>query len=257
MTSGRRRLILIPGFGLGPRSWDPLLEQFGESSGADIFRYRYELLSGSEEAAPSPILTLAGQLLRDLTDSRPTLVFAFSLGTAVVAEALKRGAPDSLIGVVAMGGVPGPEVTSGEFREIADDLVASQDRDQELVRLYANTLHGRNIVADELSEFTPPLRKQIASPETASGMVSIPVPILFVFGSEDRILCPPGADQLVELFPTATVHHVSGGHAVHLDSPRATASAIRAWESEQVRPAYAVEPPSAGGRAFLARCEHG
>lgn len=149
----------------------------------------------------------------------------------MVGEALGAGVPESVSGIVALGGMPGPEEASRGYRAIAGDLTMSYDRDPELVGLYANTASARTCIAEELARFPLPLRRTLVRPRETAGLVCArALPWLFVFGRDDRILLPTDDQVLSSGFPVATIRRLTGGHAVHLDSPRATAEAIMAWE---------------------------
>ncbi|WP_454140719.1 alpha/beta fold hydrolase [Microbacterium lacticum] len=224
-----RRLILIPGYGLGPRSWDPLLRHLDPPPSQEVVRYRYDTSPLQEEARAASVLdALANRLRSDLADPRPTLVVAFSLGTAILGAALRADAAPA--GIVTIGGLPGPERMSAAYAAIADDLSRTHGHDRSLAALSAETEDGRTRIATELASFPLPLRQRLATSTTASSTrQSTTIPWLLVLGRSDRILVASHEAGLDHLTSQGSTVVIDGGHAVHLDAPTATAEAIRAW----------------------------
>ncbi|WP_279071198.1 alpha/beta hydrolase [Microbacterium lacticum] len=224
-----RRLILIPGYGLGPRSWGPLLRDLDPPPSQEVVCYRYDAISLQRGARAVSVLdALADRLRSDLADPRPTLVVAFSLGTAVLGAALRADAAPA--GIVTIGGLPGPEPMSEAYAAIADDLPRTHGHDRSLAALSAETEDGQMRVATELASFPLPLRQQLATSTTVSSTrQSTTIPWLLVLGRSDRILVASHEAGLDHLTSQGSTVVIDGGHAVHLDAPTATAEAIRAW----------------------------
>ncbi|PWF48311.1 alpha/beta fold hydrolase [Massilia glaciei] len=64
-----------------------------------------------------------------------------------------------------------------------------------------------------------------------------PTPALIVWGAEDRILSPTGADALALLFPNSKVHIIDGlGHLPMLESPKAVVQEYLAFRRTLVAP---------------------
>lgn len=219
----RGRIVLIPGFGLGPSSWDPLLaaEPFPNR---DVVRLTYQ----HQPLVDDHLAQLAERLSSILADGQPTHVVAFSLGTAVLDRMLRLARPEALLGAVAIGGVPGPEQATDAYRSIADQIPRTHDHDTALADMYANTEPARHRIRVQLSQFPLALRQGLAAADPAHGDRAR-VPWLFLFGTADRILVPPTDEAIASSFPGAAVERIAGGHAVHLDAPQATAAAIGAW----------------------------
>ena len=89
---------------------------------------------------------------------------------------------------------------------------------------FARTALGRRAVAD-FAMHTVIMRQLSESPLLETSFKPMPTPALIVWGKEDEILSPSGADAFHAVFPNSTVILMDGiGHLPMVEAPERTAS---------------------------------
>ncbi|WP_144875207.1 alpha/beta fold hydrolase [Microbacterium sp. 1.5R] len=112
---------------------------------------------------------------------------------------------------------------------LGEHLVAERpDLVERTLRMGADT--GKELLRTQLA-------LQLTRVDLLSRLSSLRMPTLVVSGLDD-VICPPSFHtEIVAALPDARLVSLDAGHLLPLERPREFADLVRAWRSQQVRPA--------------------
>jgi pimeloyl-ACP methyl ester carboxylesterase len=112
-----------------------------------------------------------------------------------------------------------------------DHTVAATTHKTPFLPRFARTALGRRAVAD-FELHTRIMRDLAGSPLLETTFKPMATPALIVWGREDRILNPEGAESFRQLFPNSKVILMDGiGHLPMAEAPKQTAHDYLAWRA--------------------------
>ncbi len=232
-------VVLLHGFSLTGRSWDPVVAALGQ---------RYLALApdirGHGEAGDREPVTLAA-VIDDLA-SVPAPAFTlvgYSMGGRIALHAA-LALPSRVQRLVLIGASPGIADAGERERRRRDDERLAGELDSLTIEQFAQRWAAAPVLAgqppavraaahaDRLRSRPPGLARALrglgtgALPSLWDRLGELTLPVTLVVGERDRRFRAI-AGQMAEAIPDATVVVVSGcGHAVHLERPEAVAGVI-------------------------------
>jgi len=238
-------LLLIHGFPLSGRLWEPTIERLSDAAQLIVPDLR-----GMGRSTPTPSATMRDYvddlvaLLDDLGQKRPVVLIGLSMGGYVAFDFVRRHSA-RVRGLVLV-----------DTRAEADTAAARANRVAMIEQVRAN---GSGVVANALIEklFAPEappalktgwnrimaetdpkgviaaLEAMADRPDSMKTLENIKVPTLIVVGEHDQITPPDAAREMAARCPAARLLVVPGaGHMTPVEAPDAFAEALRTYLDE-------------------------
>jgi 3-oxoadipate enol-lactonase len=233
-------LLLVHGFPLSRRMWQPLAERLGDDHLAIAPDLR-----GHGESEASESVSMAryaddlAALLDEIGERRPVVLVGLSMGGYVAFEFCRRHAARvrALVLVDTRAEADSEEAARGR-RESADRALQSGSGD------VAEAMAGKLFAAEapaalrerwrEQMAANPPegvaaaLRAMAVRPDSFDTLRGLSVPVMIVVGEEDAITPPSAAREMAAAAPGARLEIVPGaGHLTPVEQPDRFAELLR------------------------------
>lgn len=249
LTGEGHPLVLIAGLGYGAWYWHKTLPALAEHYQILTFDNRGAGESDKPDGPYSVPMMAADTIdLLDALDIQRATIMGHSLGGFIAQEVTLRR-PDLVSKLILAS------TTHGGMQVIpitAEALEVMMDREgdpQELVKRgiavacasgFSKKQPGvvEELIAYRFSAPVPPAQYQaqvaagagtaaFSEEEVIDRMARIKVPVLILFGEEDRVVPPGNADLMAEKLPNAQIKIIPGtGHMFPIEDPQATAQAV-------------------------------
>jgi len=239
-----RDLVLLHGWGMNRRIWDPLVEAL-----QDRFRVHRVDLPGHGESPWDASMATLERWSRAVLEVAPdgAVWVGWSLGGLVMLQAASRE-PHRLRALVGIAATPcfvrrrdwRTAMQPGLLEQFSEQL--AQDREATLGRFLAlqfqGVEEGRSLsrkTRERLAALPAPQPEALATglellrkSDLRAVLGELELPLLWLLGEQDRLVPPVLADALSRLAPGVTIRRISGaGHAPFLSHPQQVAGSIR------------------------------
>lgn len=220
-----------------PDDWSVVLERLGRTHRAMALRLPIFDV-GAVEPSIGALSRYVGEFL-DAVDLPPAVLGGNSLGGHIALDVALRdaGRIDGLV-LTGSSGLTGPSVVHSVPRRLSREYLRGQ---------IEGVFHDRSLVTEELVECVRAVVAPMASLLTALRMIrsvrrtvlddrlhALRLPVLLVWGNNDRITPPDTAGRFRALLPSAEVVLLdSCGHAAMLERPTAFAASVDTWLSRR------------------------
>ncbi len=215
-----------PGFGMAPPlGKGSVLEQ--------LVDFAADAIEEAAERAGRKVVVVGNSLggwvaLRVAQQGELPIAGIVPIGPAGIAMAPAFFTVDRIPAVSRIIGMPAPvppavvrSVAGGLYRRLAFADGASVD--QAVVDRFTRFHVDRPVISERL-EYAKRLRAELDDPFDAS---AIKVPVTVIWGEQDRLCMPAGAEQLAEAVPQTKVVMLPGvGHTPQVEAPEVVVSAI-------------------------------
>ena len=217
-----------PGFGVAPPlSGGDVLEQLVDYAARAVLR--------ASEACDGPVVVAGNSLgawtaLRLAAHEDVPVGGVVAIGPAGIRMAPLFFAVDRIPAVSRLLGIPAP-VPDGMVRGVAGQLyrrLAFGDgarMDQSIVDRFTRFTTDRAVISERIN-YAKRIRRDLDDPFDAE---RITAPVTVLWGTNDRLCLPDGAERLQEMIPHARIEMLEGiGHCPQLECPEVVADAIEA-----------------------------
>ncbi len=241
-----RPLLLIHGYPLSRRLWQPQLDELGDAAWLIAPDLRGH---GESNSAPPPysMELLADdclELLDALNASEPAVVAGLSMG-GYVALALYRKYPERVAGLILAATRAGADSPEGRANR-AKSAVLAQEKgpaaiaEAMLPKMLAPHTHQANpslaervrhmMAGTSVEGLVGDLQGMAARPDASALLDQINVPVLVIHGLEDQLIPPSEAEAMNLRLKRGRLQLIPGaGHLVNMEQPAEFNAQVRTY----------------------------
>ncbi len=247
-------LILVHGFPLDQRSWEPLLPHLKDTFDLilpDLHGFGQSDVPDGTYGVEQMAADLASLL--DALGIQKTYIAGHSMG-GYVALSFARAFPQRVLGLGLIGSQAAPDAPerkSGRYATAEQVALQGFSAVMEMAeKLSANPGHApffRELIQSQRPEGIIGALKAIAErPDSLPLIPTFHFPLVLVHGLADTLVSSERAREIKELSPHATLTELPGvGHSPQLEAPAATAHALQKFIS------WNQTCPPIGGQEFI------